>query len=125
MANIRLNSPVPLGYEKDAWGVERISLDGPQNHLPGDSGGTYAKITFYNGDRAFDLRGVRKQDGPFTKIVIEDDGRGYHYKLLGKLASFRGMNACVAPLSTNPITICALSPSRTTGIFGTKKEPSS
>ena len=87
-----MSSPVPLEYESEKWGIGRIVIDGIQNHLPGDSGGSNVEVRFYTDTKEFLLQHCNEKNGPFSYIVIEDDGKGYDYRLLGKLYSTKKEN---------------------------------
>ena len=41
-----IETSVTLQYQADQWSTERIALDGVQNHLPTDSGGSRVDIDF-------------------------------------------------------------------------------
>ena len=78
--NVILTS-VTLGYQADKWGVERMALDGIQNHLPADSNGTMTGISFLAGGKWIDWR--RYSQGAVNAIKFYDDGTGYSKELLG------------------------------------------
>ena len=76
-----VKTSVTLSYQDERWGVERIALDGIQNHLPSDSQGTRVDIDFL-----VDTQWVprsRYQQGTVEAIRFSDDGIGYSYELLG------------------------------------------
>lgn len=78
-----------LRYRQDSWGIQRIALDGIQNHLPSDSGGTQASIEFYISGRGwvgFDQRDTFKPED-VRQIRFSDDGTGFNSRLLPLLYS--------------------------------------
>lgn len=67
------------------WGIERIALDGTQNHLPGDCGGTKVSIEYCIGGRWMPReQGARlsAQGVNVDAIRFSDDGRGYDHRKL-------------------------------------------
>jgi len=80
-------NPFPLNYARK-WGVERIFLDGIQNHLPGDSGGTKLSISFLvDGQwRSFEnMSGI--DPSRVEGVRYADDGTGFDYGLLSETYS--------------------------------------
>jgi len=82
-----ITSPTTLAYARK-WGVERIFLDGIQNHLPSDSGGTHLEVHLLVRGEWHPLKDVlyltpQEIDG----IMYADDGRGFPYDMLGELVS--------------------------------------
>ena len=72
--------------EKGRWGSERIVLDGIQNHLPGDSGGTKVEIRYRIKNRWYQFRQGRRlaaKGEPVSAVAFSDDGRGFDYRKLG------------------------------------------
>ncbi len=41
-----IDTSINLSYQAKAWGVDKIALDGIQNHLPSDSRGSKVKVEF-------------------------------------------------------------------------------
>jgi hypothetical protein len=74
---------------KGTWGAERVVLDGVQNHLPQDSGGTYLGLRFEAKDGSWhryeDLANYKNED--IKALKVYDNGRGYDHRLLGLVYS--------------------------------------
>ena len=87
---IILKTSITLEYVAEKWGIERIVLDGIQNHLPADSGGTSVKVGYLineewvRHDRAL---GLPPEDRVVGAILFADDGQGFDYRKLGLLYS--------------------------------------
>ncbi len=69
-------------YRQQSWGVERVCLDGMQNHLPSDSGGTNCYLHFLVNDVWVDVETARLTPEKITKVRFSDDGVGFTYKNL-------------------------------------------
>ncbi len=76
-----ISTSVTLGYEADRWGVERIALDGIQNHLPSDSKGTQVDVDFRVGNEWISRENYTGETT--SAIRFSDDGKGYSHELLG------------------------------------------
>ncbi|MBI5047091.1 hypothetical protein HZC07_05175 [Candidatus Micrarchaeota archaeon] len=84
-----IRTSITLEYAKD-WGIERILLDGLQNHNPADSKGTKVEIEIRIDGQWVPLEEakVRILEGKKVEgISFSDDGRGYDYRKLGLLYS--------------------------------------
>jgi hypothetical protein len=79
-----IETSVTLGYQARQWGATRIALDGIQNHLPSDSGGSSVHVEFQVNGRwlSFDQRDIIDPE-KVQAIRFGDDGRGFSYELLG------------------------------------------
>ncbi len=70
-----------------SWGADRIVLDGIQNHLPSDSGGTKVSITLKIGNKWHSLKGglsLASKGKKVKAVAFSDDGRsGFSYHKLG------------------------------------------
>lgn len=69
------------------WGIDRICLDGFQNHLPGDSKGTRCFLQFLVDDKWVNVEEAKLQKDKITKIRFADDGVGFSNKHLKFLSS--------------------------------------
>lgn len=69
------------------WGIERICLDGFQNHLPADSKGTRCFLQFLVDDRWVDYEEAVLQKDKIAKVRFADDGVGFSNKNLKFLSS--------------------------------------
>jgi hypothetical protein len=87
----RISTSVTLGYEADRWGVERIALDGVQNHLPADSKGSTVNVDFLVNNEWTPRTDY--QNGTVQAIRFSDDGAGYSNELLGIFHSTKKGNA--------------------------------
>lgn len=81
-----LETSVTLEYVAERWNVSRIVLDGSQNHLPGDTGGSSIELQFLVGGNWLPLSKVSSAEG-IKAIAFVDDGRGYDYRKLKLLYS--------------------------------------
>jgi hypothetical protein len=70
-----LKTSVTLEYQEDRWGVDRICLDGIQNHLPSDSKGTEVHISYLVDGKWTDKDGYH--GGKINAIQFSDNGLGY------------------------------------------------
>jgi hypothetical protein len=75
------STSVTLGYQADKWSIERIALDGIQNHLPSDSKGSRVGISYLVGGEWIDWKDYKS--GSIDAIKFSDDGKGYSSELLG------------------------------------------
>ncbi|MBN1282565.1 MAG: hypothetical protein JXA24_02185, partial [Proteobacteria bacterium] len=90
-ATVRIEHSITLEAIKkrrsmDNWGADRIVLDGLQNHLPGDSGGTKIAIKYLIGGRwhAYGKGAAMVRAGDAVQAVaFSDNGRGFDYRKLG------------------------------------------
>lgn len=64
-------------YRQGSWGVERICLDGMQNHLPSDSLGTGCWLHFLVDNKWVDATVASQTPEKITKVRFSDDGVGY------------------------------------------------
>ena len=64
-------------YRQSSWGIERICLDGFQNHLPADSKGTQCYLHFKVGNRWVDCETAQKHRDEITEIRFSDNGVGF------------------------------------------------
>ncbi|MFA6533715.1 MAG: hypothetical protein WCT37_00920 [Patescibacteria group bacterium] len=88
-----LDTSLTLEYEKDKWGVDRIVLDGIQNHMPGDSGGSQVKIQFLVAGEWLDWQAGNQPSTESIKAIrFSDDGRGFDVAHLQLLASSKTKN---------------------------------
>ncbi len=79
-----IETSVTLQYQADQWSTERIALDGVQNHLPTDSGGSRVDIDLLvNGTWTPYARSTSISPTQVEAIRFADDGRGYSCDLLG------------------------------------------
>lgn len=69
------------------WGIERIALDGFQNHLPEDSKGKNCFLQFYVDNKWVDCEEAKKQRDKIQKIRFADDGVGFDKNNLRFLSS--------------------------------------
>ena len=69
------------------WGIERICLDGFQNHLPEDSKGTKCFLQFLIDDRWVGYEEALPQKEKISKVRFADDGVGFSSKNLKFLSS--------------------------------------
>ena len=69
------------------WGIERIWLDGFQNHLPEDSKGTKCFLQFLIDDRWVGYEEALPQKEKISKVRFADDGVGFSSKNLKFLSS--------------------------------------
>jgi len=86
-----VSTSITLGYEADKWGIERIALDGIQNHLPDDSKGSKLNIDFLVDDKW--VSRTDYQNDNIKAIRFSDDGAGYSNKLLGIFHSTKKGNS--------------------------------
>ena len=86
-----MQTSLTINYGADIWEEQRIVLDGCQNHLPSDSGGTNVFLRFQTKDgQWYDYRKFSEFDNSeIKKIKICDDGIGFDYKNLGLLVSIK------------------------------------
>ncbi|MDD5192480.1 MAG: hypothetical protein PHH54_06375 [Candidatus Nanoarchaeia archaeon] len=79
-----IETSITLDYRKNAWGLERIALDGISNHLPADSKGKQVSVKFKQDGKHLGFKEVDTQK-PIEEIIFEDDGSGYDAGLLSVL----------------------------------------
>lgn len=78
-----IETSVTLQYQASQWSTERIVLDGVQNHLPTDSGGSHVDIDFLvNGSWIPYARRTTISPTLIEAIRFADDGKGYSCDLL-------------------------------------------
>lgn len=82
-----LDTSLTLDYEKKSWGVERVCLDGIQNHLPADSKGEKVWVRCLVGDRWVSLNEARLDTSKIKAVRFIDDGVGFDVKNLTLLYS--------------------------------------
>jgi len=93
-ANYEIETSFTLDYMKDQRGIDRIVLDGIQNHLPSDSWWSYVDILIVNNkgemiplDKAMDL-----EYHNIKKIIFKDNGKWYDVNYLWILKSDKEEN---------------------------------
>ncbi len=64
-------------YRQGSWGIERICLDGFQNHLPADSKGTQCYLHFKVGNKWVDIDTARLHRDKITEVRFSDNGVGF------------------------------------------------
>lgn len=64
-------------YRQGSWGIERICLDGFQNHLPADSKGTQCYLHFKVGNKWVDVDTARLHRDKITEVRFSDNGVGF------------------------------------------------
>lgn len=69
------------------WGIERICLDGFQNHLPEDSKGSKCFLQFLIDDKWVDYEEAILQKEKISKVRFADDGVGFSSMNLKFLSS--------------------------------------
>ena len=74
-------------YRSKNWGIDRICLDGFQNHLPNDSKGKNAFLQFLVGDKWLNPDEAKLHKDEITKVRFADDGVGFEYTNLYYLHS--------------------------------------
>ena len=81
---ITIKTSITLETSPEKWGPDRIVLDGIQNHLPGDSGGTSLAVNYLFGGRWVPHANARPLalNGPPQAIEFADNGRGFDYHKL-------------------------------------------
>lgn len=77
-----LDTSLSLSYEEGQWGVERICLDGIQNHLPSDSGGKRVWVQCEVNGKWVSLGEAKETPKKITAIRFADDGVGFDVKNL-------------------------------------------
>lgn len=82
-----LDTSLTLEYEKKNWGVERICLDGIQNHLPSDSKGEHVWVRCLVGGKWVSLAEARQKKDKIEAVRFADDGVGFDVKNLTLLYS--------------------------------------
>lgn len=83
-----LHTSLTLAYESDSWGVQRICLDGVQNHLPSDSGGGKVWVQCMVDGKWIDVDKAKTMDrNKITAVRFVDDGAGFDSKNLRLLYS--------------------------------------
>jgi len=82
-----LDTSLTLEYEKKNWGVERICLDGIQNHLPSDSKGEHVWVRCLIGDKWVSLAEAKQKKDEIEAVRFADDGIGFDVKNLSLLYS--------------------------------------
>jgi len=82
-----LDTSLTLEYEKKNWGVERICLDGIQNHLPSDSKGENVWIRCLVDGSWVSLDEARQKKDKIEAVRFIDDGVGFDVRCLALLYS--------------------------------------
>ena len=82
-----LDTSLTLEYEKKNWGLERICLDGVQNHLPSDSKGEHVWVRCLIGDKWVSLTEAKERKKEIKAVRFADDGVGFDVKNLSLLYS--------------------------------------
>ena len=82
-----LDTSLTLEYEKRNWGVERICLDGIQNHLPSDSKGEHVWVQCLVDGEWVTLDEAKRWKGGIKAVRFVDDGVGFDVKNLTLLYS--------------------------------------
>ena len=82
-----LDTSLTLEYEKKNWGVERICLDGIQNHLPSDSKGEHVWVRCLVDGKWVTLDEARQRKDKIEAVRFADDGVGFDVKNLTLLYS--------------------------------------
>ena len=82
-----LDTSITLDYEKKNWGVERICLDGIQNHLPADSKGEQVWVRCLVDSEWVSLAEAREKKDKIKAVRFTDDGVGFDVKNLVLLYS--------------------------------------
>lgn len=77
-----LDTSLTLEYEKKNWGLDRICLDGIQNHLKTDSGGQNVWAQCLIGGNWVSVAEAQSQKDKIKKIRFVDDGVGFDVKNL-------------------------------------------
>lgn len=79
---------VTESYMREKWGVLRIALDGIQNHLPQDSGGSWVGVQFLNKGVWYDHSYLPDfNNGEIQAVRFVDDGKGFVAGELGVMAT--------------------------------------
>lgn len=81
------DTSLTLEYERKNWGVERICLDGIQNHLPSDSKGEHVWVTCLVDGKWISLDEAREKKDDIQAVRFADDGVGFDVKNLALLYS--------------------------------------
>jgi hypothetical protein len=81
------DTSLTLEYEKDQWGVERICLDGVQNHLPADSKGERVWVRGLVGGEWVPLSTAAANPKQVKAVRFIDDGVGFDVRHLSLLYS--------------------------------------
>jgi len=82
-----LETSLTLEYEKKNWGVERICLDGIQNHLPSDSKGEHVWVRCLIDGNWVTLDEARQRKDEIEAVRFADDGVGFDVRNLALLYS--------------------------------------
>ncbi len=82
-----LDTSLTLEYEKKNWGVERVCLDGVQNHLPSDSKGEHVWVRCLVGGKWVSIAEAKQQKDKIEAVRFADDGVGFDVKNLALLYS--------------------------------------
>lgn len=64
-------------YRQSSWGIERICLDGFQNHLPADSKGTRCYLHFLVDNKWVDCETAKQHRDRIKKVRFADNGVGF------------------------------------------------
>ncbi|MCF7834336.1 MAG: hypothetical protein K9L98_03380 [Candidatus Pacebacteria bacterium] len=82
-----LDTSLTLEYEKKNWGVERVCLDGIQNHLPSDSKGEHVWVMCLINGKWVSLLEATQNKNKIEAVRFADDGVGFDVKNLSLLYS--------------------------------------
>lgn len=74
-------------YRQGSWGIERICLDGFQNHLPADSKGTKCYLHFLVGNKWVDVETAKQNRDKIRAVRFADNGVGFTFDNLFYLHS--------------------------------------
>jgi hypothetical protein len=80
-------------YRQDSWGVDRICLDGIQNHLPNDAKGTTCWLQFEINGKWVEAEEAKLTPEKITRVRFADDGVGFTPENLLYLHSTKGKEA--------------------------------
>lgn len=64
-------------YRQASWGIERICLDGFQNHLPADSKGTQCYLHFKVGNKWVNCETAKLHRNKIKEVRFSDNGVGF------------------------------------------------
>lgn len=81
------DTSLTLEYEKERWGIERICLDGIQNHLPTDSKGEQVWVSCLVGGKWISAAEAKSRLDEIKAVRFADDGVGFDVKNLALLYS--------------------------------------
>jgi len=82
-----IETSLTLDYERKNWGVERICLDGLQNHLPSDAKGEHVIVRCLVGGKWISILEAKQGGEKIEAVRFADDGVGFDEKNLELLHS--------------------------------------